>query len=123
MNANVFITKDYRKKDDFKVRINKLNSNPISERPKMSANLYVIEDYENKTALRPQKNKPKQSQFQTVHELVNRMKHKLLNFHLKIRKKLTTSRARYTIKHLLYPEFRTKNIWLSNKVFAKKRRK
>jgi hypothetical protein len=29
----------------------------------MSANVYVIEDYENETAFRPQKNKPKQSQF------------------------------------------------------------
>ncbi len=31
--------------------------------PKMNVNLYVIEDYENKTAFRPQKNKPKQSQW------------------------------------------------------------
>ncbi len=29
----------------------------------MNANLYVIEDYENETTLRPQKNKPKQTQF------------------------------------------------------------
>ena len=28
----------------------------------MNANLYVIEDYENETALRPKKTKPKQSQ-------------------------------------------------------------
>jgi len=28
----------------------------------MKVNLYVIEDYENETAFRPQKNKPKQSQ-------------------------------------------------------------
>ncbi len=61
MNVNSLITKDYRKKDDFVVRINKPNSNPISEKPKMSANLYVIEDYENETAFRPQKNKPNQS--------------------------------------------------------------
>jgi len=31
----------------------------------MSANVYVIEDYENKTAFRPQKNKPKQTQFKS----------------------------------------------------------
>ena len=34
MNANSIITRDYRKKDDFTVRINKPNSNPISESPK-----------------------------------------------------------------------------------------
>ena len=30
---------------------------------KMTANLYVIEDYKNETAFRPQKNKPKQTQW------------------------------------------------------------
>ena len=29
----------------------------------MNANVYIIEDYENETTFRPQKNKPKQSQF------------------------------------------------------------
>jgi len=62
MNVNSLITKDYRKKDDFAVRINKPNSNPISVKFKMSANVYVIEDYENETAFRPQKNKPNQTQ-------------------------------------------------------------
>ena len=87
MNINSIITKDYRKKDDFIVRINKANSNPISLKAKMNANSFLQKDYENETAFRLRKNKPKQSQFQTVHELVNRMKPKLLNFHLKIRKK------------------------------------
>ncbi len=63
MNVNSLITKDYRKKDDFVVRINKPNSNPISVKPKMSANVFATKDYENETAFRPQKNKPKQSQF------------------------------------------------------------
>ena len=63
MNVNSLITKDYRKNDDFLVRINKPNSKPISVKPKMSVNLYVIEDYENETSFRPQKNKPKQTQF------------------------------------------------------------
>ncbi|MFH1883603.1 MAG: hypothetical protein ABIL62_12955 [Planctomycetota bacterium] len=58
MNVNSLITKDYRKKEDFAVRINKPNSNPISVKPKMSANLYVIEDYENETAFRPKKTNP-----------------------------------------------------------------
>ncbi len=58
MNVNSFITKDYRKKDDFDVRINKPKTHPISEKAKMNVNLYVIKDYENKTAFRPQKNKP-----------------------------------------------------------------
>ncbi len=87
MNVNSFITKDYRKYDDFAVRKNKPNSNPISLKAKMNANVYAKKDYENETDFRLRKNKPKQSQFQTVHEFVNRMKHKLLNFHLKIRKK------------------------------------
>ncbi|GAI55013.1 unnamed protein product, partial [marine sediment metagenome] len=63
MNVNSLITKDYRKKDDFAVRKNKPNSNPISSKAKMNVNLYIIEDYENETAFRPQKNKPNQSQF------------------------------------------------------------
>ena len=32
----------------------------------MNVNLYVIEDYENKTALRLEQNKPKQTQFQNT---------------------------------------------------------
>jgi len=66
MNVKSLITKDYRKYDDFVVRKNKPNSNPISQRVKMNANLYVIEDYENKNAFRPKKTNPKQSQFQTL---------------------------------------------------------
>ncbi len=58
MNVNSLITKDYRKKDDFVVRINKPNSNPISKKPKMNVNLYVIEDYENERLCRPKKTNP-----------------------------------------------------------------
>jgi len=74
MNVNLTLTKDYRKKDDFVVRINKANSNPILSavgglpKAKMNANAFSqkdYEDYENETAFRLQKNKPKQSQFQT----------------------------------------------------------
>ncbi len=61
MNVNLTLTKDYRKKDDFAVRKNKPNSNPISEKPKMNVNAFSQKDYENETAFRPQKNKPKQS--------------------------------------------------------------
>jgi hypothetical protein len=39
-------------------------TNPISEKPKMNANAFSQKDYENKTALRHQKNKPNQTQFQ-----------------------------------------------------------
>ncbi len=63
MNVNLTLTKDYRKKDDFIVRINKANSNPISVKPKMNVNLYVIEDYENVTALRPKKTNPNKANF------------------------------------------------------------
>ncbi len=62
MNVNLYVTKDYRKKDDFAVRKNKPNSNPVSERPKMNTNLFTTKDYENKTDFRLPKNKPKQSQ-------------------------------------------------------------
>jgi len=58
MNTNSFITKDYRKKDDFVVRINKPNLVRRRRIPKMNANLYVIEDYENETAFRPKKTNP-----------------------------------------------------------------
>ena len=67
MNVSSLITKGYRRYDDFVVRKNKPNSNPISVKPKMSANLYVIEDYENETAFQLQKNKPKQSQYGLFH--------------------------------------------------------
>ncbi len=55
MNVSFTLTKDYRKKDDFIVRINKANSNPISKMPKMNVNLYVIEDYENEPPSGPKK--------------------------------------------------------------------
>jgi len=64
MNVNLTLKKDYRKKDDFAVRKNKPNSNPISEKPKMNANAFSQKDYENETTSRPQKNKPNQTQFQ-----------------------------------------------------------
>jgi len=35
------------------------------KRQKMNANAFLQKDYENETTLRPQKNKPNQSQFQT----------------------------------------------------------
>ena len=54
MNVNLFIIEDYRKKDDFVVRINK----PNFQNAKMSANLYFIEDYENETASGSKKTKP-----------------------------------------------------------------
>jgi hypothetical protein len=33
-------------------------TNPISKMPKMNANVYIIEDYENETAFRPKKTNP-----------------------------------------------------------------
>ncbi|HUU17077.1 MAG TPA: hypothetical protein VMW72_08015 [Sedimentisphaerales bacterium] len=58
MNVNLTLTKDYRKKDDFVVRINKPNLVRRRRIPKMSANVYIIEDYENETAFRPKKTNP-----------------------------------------------------------------
>ncbi len=63
MNVNSFITKDYRKIDDFAVRINKPNSNPISEKPKMNVNLLTTKDYENETAFKPEKANPNKPNF------------------------------------------------------------
>ncbi len=48
MNVNSIITKDYRKKDDFVVRINKPNSNPICQRVKIDAKCVFTKDYEEK---------------------------------------------------------------------------
>jgi hypothetical protein len=62
INVNLYFIEDYRKKDDFVVRINKPNSKPISSKAKMNANAFLQKDYENETTLRPQKNKPKQTQ-------------------------------------------------------------
>ena len=45
MNINSIITKDYRKKDDFAVRINKANSNPISSKGKIDAKCVFTKDY------------------------------------------------------------------------------
>ena len=55
MNINSITTKDYRKNDDFKVRINKPNLVRRRRIPKMSANIFVTKDYENETTFRPKK--------------------------------------------------------------------
>jgi len=81
MNVNPYNTTDYenksnwtlgennyRKKDDFAVRKNKPNSNPISEKSKMNVTSILTKDYENVLCRKLQKNKPKQSQFQTRSE-------------------------------------------------------
>ena len=71
MNVNLYVIEDYRKNDDFAVRINKPNSNPISVKPKMSANAFSQKDYENETAFRPQKNKPKTNPIQIARQKRN----------------------------------------------------
>ncbi len=63
MNVNLTLTNDYRKKDDFAVRKNKPNSNPICQRVKMNANVFITKDYENDTALRPKKTNPNKANF------------------------------------------------------------
>jgi len=63
IDAKCVFTKDYRKNDDFLVRINKPNSNPISEKAKMNANVFVTKDYENETAFRPKKTNPNKPNF------------------------------------------------------------
>ncbi len=70
MDVSLYVIEDYRKKDDFLVRINKPNSNPISKKPKMNVNLYDIEDYENETAFRPKKTNPIKPNFKPDSELL-----------------------------------------------------
>ena len=60
MNVNSFITKDYRKKDDFAVQKNKPNSKPISADPKMNLTFYVRMVYEKYLPFQTMK---KQTQF------------------------------------------------------------
>ncbi len=94
----------------------------------MSTNVYVIEDYENETTLRPKKTNPIQTQFKACPDLAValsvvegavewanfRILTHLLPYQLSYRAvRYISIGARYTIKHLLYPAFRTKNIWLS----------
>ena len=55
IDTKCVFTKDYRKKDDFLVRINKPNLVRRRRIPKMNANLYVIEDYENEPPSGPKK--------------------------------------------------------------------
>jgi len=63
MNVNLTLTKDYRKKDDFLVRINKPNSNPIPEKPKMNVNAFLQKDYENEPPSGPKKTNPNKANF------------------------------------------------------------
>ncbi len=70
MNVNSFITKDYRKKDDFAVQKNKPNSNPIKPNlpdDQMNVTIYITKEYENKSnwTLRENKANTKPIQSQT----------------------------------------------------------
>ena len=78
--------------------------------PKMSVNLYFIEDYENETTLRPKKTNPNKPNFKCQISvfcflssvlsllssvLCSRMKPKLLNFHLKNSLTVGTNSVKY----------------------------
>ncbi len=61
MDVNLYSTKDYRKNDDFAVRKNKPNSNPIKanlKRAKMNINLTLTKDYRKKDDFLVRINKP-----------------------------------------------------------------
>ncbi len=62
INVNSYMKSKYENLDTWLSGKNKANSNPIPKKPKMSVNLYVIEYYENETAIRPKKTNPKQTQ-------------------------------------------------------------
>ncbi len=58
MNVNIYNTTDYENKRDWTIGENKPNSNPIkpnSQKAKMNANVYVIEDYDNEPPSGPKK--------------------------------------------------------------------
>ena len=85
----------------------------------------ITRNYKNIISLAGQKNKPNpsglrclprscrtdQTQFRTEHEFVNWMKPKLLNFHIKIRKK-TENTQFSTLSH---PALKPETIYLRNK--------
>ncbi len=58
MDVNLYVIEDYRKKDDFAVRKNKPNTNPISETPKFNENSIITKVYRKNDAFAVQKNKP-----------------------------------------------------------------
>jgi len=55
MNLNLTLTKDYRKKDDFLVRINKPNLVRRRRIAKMNVNAFLQKDYENEPPSGPKK--------------------------------------------------------------------
>ena len=63
MNVNLYVIEDYRKNDDFVVRINKPNSKPISEKAKMNANIFITKDYENEPLSGSKKTNPIKANF------------------------------------------------------------
>ncbi len=70
MNVNPYNTKEYKHFIPLAGQKNKPNSNPIKPNlvrrrriPKMNANVYVIEYYENETAFRPKKTNPNKANF------------------------------------------------------------
>jgi len=63
MNVNSFITKDYRKKDDFAVPENKAKTNPICQRVKLMQSVYLQRIMKKNADKGYEKTKPKQTQF------------------------------------------------------------
>ena len=55
MNVNLYVIEDYRKNDDFIVRINKPNLVRCRRIPKMNVNAFLQKDYENETTSGPKK--------------------------------------------------------------------
>ncbi len=64
MNVNLTLTKDYRKKEDFVVRINKPNLVRRRRIAKMNINAFLQKDYENEPPSGPKK----QTQFKACPE-------------------------------------------------------
>jgi len=88
-----------------------MQNKPNFQKPKMNLTAYSKISYDNKRNWTLSQNKPNQSQFRTAHILVDRMKPKLLNFHLKIRKKP----GKTQFSTLLQPALKLETICLRNK--------
>jgi len=99
MNVNLSLTKVYRKKDDFVVRINKPNFRNGQNEPKLNFN----KGLQKKRLFSSPKNKPKQTQFQTRRRFF-RLLHKRLP-----RRGVYPERSRRGTRNYIFSSFPAKS--------------
>ena len=83
-NATLFATKDYRKNDDFVVRINKPNLVRRRRMPKMNVNAFLQKDYENEPPSGPKKQTQNKPNFERPKSLAGKSGHTLLWIYLNL---------------------------------------